>query len=149
MMLRDLSQPLKGARVLLASLPALCFSATAAPLDDAQAHFKAIASGDVAAASQGYADQAELQWIGGPLDGRYVGVEAIRAVWARFTQAQGPLQVNVTELDEAANSKGATVTARVLFEGKAPLWVRYVLSYRAGQLVQETWQIELKPAKAS
>ena len=135
------------ALALLCCLSGFSVVASAAPLDDAQSHFKAIASGDVAAVLQGYAEQAELQWGGGPLDGRYVGADAIRTAWTRFAQAQGPLKASVTELDEAANPKGSTVTARVLFEGKAPIRVRYVLTYRAGLLVQETWQVDAKPVQ--
>ena len=48
------------------------------------------------------------------------------------------------KLEESANPQGATVTANVQFEGKQPIKVRYVLTYREGQLVSETWQINPK-----
>ena len=36
---------------------------------------------------------------------------------------------------------GSTVTADVQFEGRQKINVRYVLTYRAGKLLTETWQI--------
>ena len=94
--------------------------------------------------ARGYADNAQLNWIGGPLDGTYTGAASIGGVWEKFTKAQGPLKVTVDKLDESGNPKGATVTANVQFEGKQPIKVRYVLTYRDGKLVNETWQIDPK-----
>jgi len=37
----------------------------------------------------------------------------------------------------------------VLFEGKAPIKVRYVLTFRDGKIVAETWQIDPKLALAA
>lgn len=114
--------------------------------DEAKLHFQAIGSGDTVLLARGYADNAQLHWIGGPLDGTYAGGDAIRGVWEKFTKAQGPLKVTVGKLEEAANPKGATVTANVQFEGKQPIKVRYVLTYRDTKLVSETWQIDPKLA---
>lgn len=114
--------------------------------NDATTHFQAIASGDLAVLMRGYHDQAQFQWLGGPLDGSYAGVAAIRGVWEKFGKAQGPLQASVESLEESANPKGATVTANVLFTGKAPIKVRYVLVYRDNMIVSETWQIDPKLA---
>jgi len=122
-------------------------SAVAGPAaDDAKLHFQAIGSGDTALLARGYADNAQLNWIGGPLDGTYTGAASIGGVWEKFTKAQGPLKVTVDKLDESGNPKGATVTANVQFEGKQPIKVRYVLTYRDGKLVNETWQIDPKLA---
>ncbi|SCU74686.1 conserved exported hypothetical protein [Cupriavidus necator] len=116
------------------------------PAADAKAHFQAIASGDVALLMRGYADNAQFNWVGGPLDGTYAGAEAIRGVWEKFTKAQGPLKVSVDQVEEAVNPKGASVTANVVFEGKQPIKVRYVLTYRDARIVSETWQIDPKLA---
>jgi ketosteroid isomerase-like protein len=135
----------KTSLLALAALT-LSASALAGPADDARAHFQAVAAGDVAQVMQGYAEQAQFNWVGGPLDGTYSGRDAIRGVWSKFTQAQGPLKLSVDKLEESANPKGATVSANVLFEGKAPIKVRYVLTLREGKIVSETWQIDPKLA---
>lgn len=134
-------------RTLLAA--SLAFAATgttfAGPAADAaKLHFQTIGSGDTILLARGYADNAQLHWIGGPLDGTYTGLDSIRGVWEKFTKAQGPLKVSVDKLEESANPKGTTVTANVQFEGKQPIKVRYVLTYRDGKLVAEIWQIDPK-----
>ena len=132
-----------------ATLTLAAGSAFAAPVDDARIHFQAIASGDVPVVMRAYADQAQLNWVGGPLDGNYTTSDAIRATWEKFGKAVGPLKVGVTNLDESANPKGSTVSANVLFEGKSPIKVRYVLTFRDGKIVNETWQIDPKLAVAA
>lgn len=119
-------------------------SAYAGPADDAKAHFEAIGSGDAARLSRDYADNAQLNWVGGPLDGTYTGADQIRGVWEKFSKAAGPLKVSVDKLEESANPKGSTVSANVQFDGKQPIKVRYVLTYREGKVVSETWQIDPK-----
>lgn len=131
------------------ALSFLAGSAFAGPTDDARTHFQAIGSGDLQILMRGYADQAQFNWIGGPLDGTYSTSEAIRGVWTKFTKGQGPLKVSVGQLEESVNPKGATVSANVLFEGKAPIKVRYVLTFREGKIVSETWQIDPKLAVAA
>ena len=54
----------------------------------------------------------------------------------------GRLKADISHLQEAANPKGATVTADVVFKGKTAIPVRYVLTYRDGKLVAEIWQID-------
>jgi len=120
--------------------------ALASPTDDANAHFKAIAAGNVDAIVQGYGDNVVLQWVGGPLDGVYSGTAQVKEVWSKFAKAQGELQLTVAKLEESANPKGSTVTANVEFKGKSAIKVRYVLVYRDGKLVNETWQIDPKLA---
>lgn len=117
-----------------------------APSDQAQAHFNAIANAEVEAITDAYADNAVLQWIGGPLDGVYAGKADIAAVWKKFAAAQGKLKVEVSDLREDANPKGATVSANVTFTGKSPVPVYYVLTYRGDRLVNEVWQVNPKLA---
>lgn len=114
--------------------------------DDAATHFRAIASGDLGVLMRGYSDTAQLHWLGGPLDGTYAGTAAIRSVWEKLGAAQGPLTASVESVQESANPKGSTVTANVLFVGKAPIKVRYVLVYRDNLIVSEVWQIDPKLA---
>lgn len=128
-----------GAAVL-ATLSSL---AHAGPADDAKAHFSAIGAGQLDAVMSQYAPDASFQWVGGPLNGAYAGVEKIKEVWTKFGK-NGPFEVSVAKLEESANDKGATVTANVEFKGKAAIKVRYVLVYRDGKLVNEVWQIDPK-----
>lgn len=108
---------------------------------DAHMHFEAIAKGDVSAIMSQYAPDATFQWIGGPLDGSYAGVTEIKAVWQKFTTAEGPAKVKVDDVIVASNPAGMTVTANVQFTGKKTIPVRYVLAYRKGKIVDEIWQI--------
>lgn len=132
--------------VLLAvplALAALSGSALAGPaIDMAQAHFAAIAKGDIAAVTAMTAPNATLHWVGGPLDGTYAGANAQKPVWTKFATAQGEQKTTVSDLNEAANPKGATVTANVVFAGKNGVKVRYVLLYTDGKLVDEVWQVD-------
>ena len=137
---------------LTACAAAALFAATgamAAPVDDAKTHFQAIGSGDLSVVMRGYADQAQFNWVGGPLDGTYANPDAIRGVWEKFTKSQGPLKVSVDKLEESANPKGSTISANVQFEGKTPIKVRYVLTFREGKIVSETWQIDPKLSVAA
>lgn len=121
-------------------------NAFAASTDDAQNHFKAIAAGHVDQIMRGYADNAHFEWIGGPLNGAYVGTEKIMDVWTKFTKVNAPLEVSVSKVEESSNPAGETVTANVEFKGKSTIKVRYVLTYRSGKLVNEIWQIDPKLA---
>jgi len=129
-----------------AALFSLSATAFAGPSDDANAHFKAIAAGNIEQIMQGYAGNASLQWVGGPLDGAYAGSDKIRETWEKFAKANAPLEVAVAKLEESTNPKGSTVTANVEFKGKSAIKVRYVLIYREGKLVNEVWQIDPKLA---
>jgi hypothetical protein len=129
-----------------AVLFSLSAAVSAGSADDAGAHFKAIAAGNVEQIMQGYAGNASLQWVGGPLDGAYAGSDKIRETWEKFAKANAPLEVTVSKLEESANPRGSTVTANVEFKGKAAIKVRYVLVYREGKLVNEVWQIDPKLA---
>ncbi|UVW30632.1 nuclear transport factor 2 family protein [Massilia sp. H6] len=133
--------------LLLAITAGVTHPAFAGPaLDAAQAHIAAVGASERAAIVRDYADDARLTWVGGPLDGTYTGPVAIGAVWDKFGAAAGPARVTVMGIDETANPKGATVVATVRFDGKIQVKVRYVLTYRDGKLVNETWQVDPKPA---
>lgn len=123
--------------------------AIAAPADDAKAHFQAIGSGDLSMVMRGYADNAQFNWVGGPLDGTYTSADTIRGTWEKLMKSQGVMKVSVDKLEESANPKGSTVSANVQFEGKAPIKVRYVLTFREGKIVSETWQIDPKLSVAA
>ena len=123
--------------------------AIAAPADDAKAHFQAIGSGDVSVVMRGYADNAQFNWVGGPLDGTYTTADTIRSTWEKLMKSQGAMKVSVDKLEESANPKGSTVSANVQFEGKAPIKVRYVMTFREGKIVSETWQIDPKLSVAA
>ena len=131
---------------LLVAALATAFSsaAFAGAGDDARKHFQSIASGDVAAVMQDYGPNAQFQWVGGMLDGLYASHDSIQALWTKFSTAQGPLTVTIPDLQESTNPKGSTVVAKVVFEGKAQLKVRYVLTYREGKIVGEVWQVDPK-----
>lgn len=129
--------------LLFLALTGTAGAALAGPAtDSANQHFKAIAAGNLDQLLGGYARDATLQWVGGPLDGVYSGDTRLREVWGKFAAAQGKLDVQVGNLQESANPKGATVTANVEFKGKAAIKVRYVLTYRDGRIVNEVWQID-------
>lgn len=127
-----------------AAFTLLSTAALAGPADDARSHFQAIAAGDLDKIMAGYGADAVFQWVGGPLDGAYQGAESIRGVWSKFAKANAPLEARIDKLEESANPSGATVTANVTFSGKNTIKVRYVLTYRAGKLVNEVWQIDPK-----
>ena len=84
---------------------------------------------------------------GGPLDGVYQGAAEIEPVWRKFTKAQGPLKVAVSDLQEDANPAGATVSATVKFASAKTIPVFYVLTYRGDRIVNEVWQISPAAAK--
>ncbi|HAO33231.1 MAG TPA: nuclear transport factor 2 family protein [Candidatus Competibacter sp.] len=132
--------------IQLSLTPALLLAASTAlagpAADNAQSHFRAIAGGQVESVLAHYTDSAALEWVGGPLDGRYAGKPALNGVWNTFAKAQGQLAFKVSDLRESANPKGATVTANVVFSGKNTIKVRYVLTYRDGKIASEVWQID-------
>jgi hypothetical protein len=129
-----------------AALLTLSTSVFAGASDDANIHFKAIAAGNVEQTMQGYADNAVFQWVGGPLNGAYIGNDKIREVWSKFAKGNAPLELSVSKVEESSNASGSTVTANLELKGKATIRVRYVLVYRDGKLVNEVWQIDPKLA---
>ncbi|WP_426176691.1 nuclear transport factor 2 family protein [Massilia sp. TWR1-2-2] len=128
------------------SLASIGFAFASPVSDAAQVRFAAIGGGDTSIIMRGYAENPQLTWVGGPLDGVYAGDSAIRATWEKFGKAVGPARVTVLALEESANPKGATIVAKVQFDGKTQVKVHYVLTYRDGKLVNEIWQIDPKLA---
>jgi hypothetical protein len=130
----------------MALLPC-CISQTvlAGPLDEAKgrAHLEAVAAGDLEGLMQDYADDAYLEWVGGPLDGRYRGREAIRSVWQKFIaiNAGKPRPANFGKLSAFSNPKGTSLQSRGEYGGAVPVKVWHVLTYRDGDLTTEVWQI--------
>jgi ketosteroid isomerase-like protein len=128
-----------------ALLGAFANLACAGALDEAraQAHLKAVAAGDLDALMRDYEDDAYMDWIGGPLDGRYRGKEAIRAVWQKFIAANvGQARpAKFSKLEAYANPKGATIQAEAEYGGTTPVKVWHALTYRDGSLDTEIWQI--------
>jgi len=61
----------------------------AGPLDEAKAkaHLDAVAAGNLDALMADYPDDVYMDWVGGPLDGRYRGKAAVREVWQKFIAA--------------------------------------------------------------
>ena len=84
---------------------------------ESRARIEAIARGNETAVNAAYAPDAVLEWIGGPLDGRYAMPQSIAEVWAKFAHANSQLTAKVSDLHEAVNPKGAPVTADGMFHG--------------------------------
>lgn len=126
-----------------------CFAfvtaATAGPLDEkkAEAHLQAVAAGDVETLMRDYTDDAHMDWVGGPLDGRYRGKVAIREVWKKFAALNGdkPRPAKFGKLVQQSNPKGATLEGAAEYGGKPAIKVWHVLVYRDGDLTTEVWQI--------
>ena len=129
------------ALVLALSLTPL---AHAGPLDEraADAHLRAVAAGDVDALMAQYGDDPWMDWVGGALDGRYRGSDAIRGVWQKFVANNDgpPRTLTRTTITQNANPKGVTLTAVAEFAGKTTVRVRHVLVFRDAKLVTEIWQ---------
>lgn len=136
----------RGSLCLLTCLLAVfALPAIAGPLDEAkaEAHLKAIADGDIEALMRDYAEDAFMEWVGGPLDGRYRGKPALRGVWQKFIAANDgqPRPAKVGAPQAFANPKGVSIEASAEYGGKTPVKVRHVLVYRDAELVTELWQI--------
>lgn len=120
-------------------------AALAGPVDEAKAHahLDAVAAGDLDALMRDYPDDAYMEWVGGPLDGRYHGKEAIRTVWQKFIAANDgkPRPAKFGKAAAYANPKGTSVESKAEYGGKLPLKVLHVLTYREGELTTEVWQI--------
>jgi hypothetical protein len=130
------------AAVVIAGLATAARAET--PVDLAHQHLDAIAAGDVAKITSQYAAGSWLSWVGGQLNGTYVGPQQIGDVWTKFSKAMTPLKMTIGEVREGGNPAGSTVTADVTFTGKNVVKVRYVMLYRGSQLVDEIWQIDPK-----
>lgn len=128
-----------------AALLSTSTSVFASASDDTNAHFKAIAAGNIEQIMQGYADNAALQWVGGPLNGIYAGSDKINKVRAKFAKGKAPLDAVAGKVEESSNPDGSTVPPMWNSRAKAPS--RYaMLTYREGKPVNELWQIDAKLA---
>lgn len=135
------------AAALLPLTPSIALAEAGVPAETlARQHIEAIASGDVAKITGQNGSASSLSWVGGPLNGTYIGPEQLADVWGKFSRAQAPLKATVHRVKQNANPAGTTVTADVVFAGKAAVKVHYVLLYRNGQLADEIWQIDPKLA---
>ena len=136
-------------RILLIITCSLLFgfiqTALAGPLDEAKAkaHLQAVADGNLDAVMRDYTDDAYLDWVGGPLDGRYRGKAAIGEVWKKFIANNGgkPRPAKFGKPEAFANPNGATVATPAEYGGERPVKVWHVLTYRDASLVTEIWQI--------
>jgi hypothetical protein len=132
-------------RILMLLCCAMSAAALAGPLDErkAAAHLQAIAAGNVDALMADYADDAYLDWVGGPLGGRYRGKVEIRQMWTKFVVGNDgqPRPVRAGKLSARANPKGVSLEAEAEYGGKTPVKAWHVLVYRDGVLTTEIWQI--------
>lgn len=119
--------------------------AFAGPLEDAKAraHLNAVAAGNLDALMADYPDDAYMDWVGGPLDGRYRGKAAIREVWQKFIASNGgqPRPAKFGKFEPYANPKGASIEASAEYGDAKPVKVWHVLVYREGSLTTEIWQV--------
>lgn len=120
-------------------------TALAGPLDEAKAkaHLQAVADGNLDAVMRDYTDDAYLDWVGGPLDGRYHGKAAIGEVWKKFIANNGgkPRPAKFGKPEAYANPKGTSVETSAEYGGEHPVKAWHVLTFRDGSLVTEIWQI--------
>ncbi len=141
---------MKTLRFLLIAAISFPILASAGPLDEraADAHLKAVAAGDIDALMSAYGDDPWMDWVGGSLDGRYRGKDAIRELWQKFIANNDgqPRTLARTMISQNANPKGVTLTATAEYVGKTTVRVRHVLVYRDTKLATEVWQID--PAAA-
>lgn len=130
---------------VFALLFAMVQAAVAGPLDEAkaQAHLNAVGAGDLETLMRDYAEDAYLDWVGGPLDGRYRGKAAIQVVWQKFIAANAgkPRPAKFRKLVSYANPKGASVETTAEYDGATPVKTWHALTYRDGILTTEIWQI--------
>jgi hypothetical protein len=119
--------------------------ALAGPIDEAKAraHLNAVAAGDLEGLMRDYSDDAYMDWVGGPLDGRYHGKAEIRKVWEKFIGANGgkPRPAEFGKLIQYSNPKGTSVEAAASYGGTPPVKALHLLTYRDGELNTEIWQI--------
>jgi len=117
----------------------------AGPLEEAkaQAHLDAIAAGNLEALMADYSEDVYMDWVGGPLDGRYRGKAAIREVWQKFIAAnEGKARpAKFSKLDSYANPKGTSLEVSAEYGGAKPVKAWQVLVYRDGSLATELWQV--------
>lgn len=131
--------------MLALAAAALAGGAWAGPLDEAKAKARlaAVASGNLEELMRDYADDVYMDWVGGPLDGRYRGKEALAEVWRKFAALNDglPRTARFGKLQAQANPKGTTIEVAAEYAGKTSIKVQHVFVYRDGLLTTEIWQI--------
>ena len=140
-------EPLLGFSAIIASFWLFGFvhAVQAGPLDEAKAkaHLHAVAAGDMDALMRDYPADAYMDWVGGPLEGRYRGKEAIGEVWKKFIASNHgkPRPARLGKLESYGNPKGTSFAVSAEYGGEKPVNVWHVLVYRDGELTTEIWQI--------
>jgi ketosteroid isomerase-like protein len=140
-------EPLPGFGAIVASfwLFGFAHAVQAGPLDEAKAkaHLQAVAAGDMDALMRDYPADAYMDWVGGPLEGRYRGKEAIGEVWKKFIASNHgkPRPAKLGKLESHGNPKGNSFAVSAEYGGEKPVKVWHVLVYRDGELTTEIWQI--------
>jgi hypothetical protein len=123
----------------------LALPAFAGPLDEkyAKEHVTAIAAGDIEAVMRTYANDATLDWVGGPLHGIYHGQKAIRAVWQKFAAANEgkPRTFEANAIEAYTHPQGVSFEQKAIYGGKTPVKVWHVMVYRESELSTEIWQV--------
>lgn len=114
--------------------------ATAEMSDDA--HIEAIADAPLDTLMPLYAEDAYLEWVGGPLDGTYDGADAISEAWSRFIAGRGDISADIQSYAVSENPKGRTTIAAILYQGDKTIPVRLITTYREGLITAEIWQID-------
>lgn len=105
-------------------------------------HIVAISASPLEVLMPQYADDARLEWIGGPLNGSYDGSDAIEGAWSRFIGVRGEMQADIEDYIISENPKGRTIIASVLYRGEKTIPVRLITTYRDGKITTEIWQID-------
>ena len=115
--------------------------AMAGKLDEAKArgHLEAIATGNLEAVMGDYPENPFFEWVGGPHDGQYRSMKAIRGMWEDFFK-DGLRPVKTGELEIYASPKGVSIETEVEYVGKRKVKVWHLFVYRDGELVTEIWQ---------
>jgi hypothetical protein len=118
-----------------------CAGPAMPPRGLAQYHWEAIARSDIGMTTIHYTPNSTLEWVGGPLQGKYAGPTAIAEVWTKFFNAQRPTEVEVSNVQERQEGGRQAVAARVLFKGRRAVPVDYLLVFDGGRIVAETWKV--------
>ena len=129
-----------GVLLLVLGYVHLC-SAGASGVDLAKDHWAAIAKNDLGVTNMDYVGDAVLEWVGGPLGGKYEGQPAIAGAWVKFFSAQGPLTVDINSIQVMEEDGKQIVRARAVFIGKGKVPVDQTLVYDGGRLVSEIWHM--------
>ena len=107
----------------------------------ARYHWDAVASNDLGMTMFHYTPASTLEWVGGPLQGKYSGTTALAEVWTKFFYAQGYMNVEVSNVQARQEGARHIVTARTIFKGRQVVPVDYALVFEGDRVVAETWKV--------